>query len=312
MLATIGRVPASSEGYASELKHDGQRGTACATAHGVWVYSRNGADVTHTFPEVSAALAEALPVVRRRFILDGEIVALDREGRPSFTRLQRRWPQNRRPGLALLTEVPVRYYAFDVMAVDDRDVSGLAYWRRRELLEELLGEACSPAIVVPPVFTDICPVDVLEVAAEHQYEGIVCKRLNSTYRPGRSRAWTKHPARRCSELVIVGFYGSSSRGVGAVLVGAHNSRGELRLLGQVGSGLASTTRHRLYSLLSDHQIPAAPVADAVNNRYIRWVDPCVVAEIAYREYIPDQGLRHASFKGLRTSEAATVVWKSLQ
>ncbi len=188
MLATLGKIPSSSDGYSLEFKHDGQRGAAVARPDGVWLFSRNGADITDTFPEISTALAEVLPAARRQIILDGEIVALDRDGRPSFARLQRRWPQNRRPSLALLQQVPVRYFAFDVMAVDDQDVSGLPYWRRRELLTELLGDVASPTVVVPPAFTDVSPLDVLEVAAEHQYEGVLCKRLTSTYRPGRSTA----------------------------------------------------------------------------------------------------------------------------
>lgn len=308
MLATLGKVPASSEGYSLEFKHDGQRGTAVATPGAVWLFSRNGADVTATFPEVTTALSEALPSARRQVVLDGEIVALDREGRPSFTRLQRRWPQNRRPSLALLQEVPVRLFVFDVMAVDDHDVTGMPYWRRRELLEELLGDVASPTLVVPPAFTDVSPAAVLEVAAEHQYEGILCKRLTSTYRPGRSSAWTKVPARMSSEVVIVGLYGSRSRGVGAVLVAAHDSTGELRLLGRVGSGFASKTRRELYALLSEHRVDASPIRDAVEDRYIQWVAPAFVAEVAYREYIVGQGLRHASWKGLRPTPEKTVTW----
>ena len=265
-------------------------------------------NVTTTFPEVTTALSEALPSVRRQVVLDGEIVALDREGRPSFTRLQRRWPQNRRPSLALLQEVPVRLFVFDLMAVDDHDVTGMPYWRRRELLEELLGDVASPTVVVPPAFTDVSPAAVLEVAAEHQYEGILCKKLTSTYRPGRSSAWTKVPARMSSEVVIVGFYGSRSRGVGAVLVAAYDSTGDLRLLGRVGSGFASKTRRELYALLSDHRVHAAPIRDAVQDRYIQWVTPAYVAEVAYREYIPGQGLRHASWKGLRPTREKTVAW----
>lgn len=308
MLATLGKIPPNSEGYSLEFKHDGQRGTAVSRPGSVWLFSRNGADITDTFPEISTALAEVLPDARRQIILDGEIVALDREGRPSFARLQRRWPQNRRPSFALLQQVPVRYFAFDIMALDDADVSGLPYWRRRELLEELLGETSSPTVVVPPAFTDVMPLDVLEVAAEHHYEGVLCKRLTSTYRPGRSNAWTKVPARMRHEFVIAGFYGGRSRGVAAVLVAAHDGQGQLRLLGRVGSGFASKTRHELFALLSERRTSTPPIRDAVEDRFIQWVHPVFVAEVAFREHIAGQGLRHASWQGLRPSPAETVSW----
>lgn len=311
MLATLGKIPSSSDGYSLEFKHDGQRGAAVARPDGVWLFSSNGADITDTFPEISTALAEVLPAARRQIILDGEIVALDRDGRPSFARLQRRWPQNRRPSLALLQQVPVRYFAFDVMAVDDQDVSGLPYWRRREVLTELLGDVASPTVVVPPAFTDVSPLDVLEVAAEHQYEGVPCKRLTSTYRPGRSTAWTKVPARISQEVVIVGFYGGRSRGVGAVLVAAHDGQGQLRLLGRVGSGFASKTRHELFALLSQHLISTPPLPNIPDDRYVRWVNPVFVAEVAFREFT-GQGLRHASWKGLRPSAPDSVKWELLQ
>jgi len=309
MLATRGNLPASSEGYSLEFKHDGQRATMTATSAAVWLYSRNGADITTTFPEVTEALSDTLPPARRQVILDGEIVALDREGRPSFARLQRRWPQNRRPSVGLLNDVPVRFFAFDVMAVDDRDVTAEPYWRRREILHDLLREVSSPTIVVPPAFTDVCPADVLEAAREHQYEGILCKRLTSAYRPGRSRAWVKVPARLSSEVVIIGFYGGRTRGVAAVLVGAYDSSGELRLLGRVGSGFASRTRQDLYALLAPHRVSIPPVSEAVPDRYIQWVTPTFVAEVEYREYLGGgQGLRHASYKGLRPSLATQITW----
>ncbi len=116
MLATLGKAPASGENVATEIKWDGQRAIVAIDGETTRVWSRNGADITRTFPEL-AGVAEA--VGGRPMILDGEIVALDAHGRPSFTRLQRRWPQQRRPDAALLREVPVRLMGFDVIEHQD-------------------------------------------------------------------------------------------------------------------------------------------------------------------------------------------------
>jgi bifunctional non-homologous end joining protein LigD len=306
MLATLGPAPGSPNGFAVEFKHDGQRALTTATDAGVAVFSRNGAIITRTFPEVTAAVDAAIPARRRRAVLDGEIVALDATGRPCFERLQRRWPQNRRPSAALLAAVPVRYFVFDVLAVDGAEVVDLPYWRRRELLQDILGEPADSAIVVPPVFTDIPASEVLEVARQYAYEGVVAKRLESPYRAGRSRLWTKSPVRLSLEAAIVGFIGGPRRGVAAVLVAAHDEHGQLRLIGRVGSGLSGPERQALFELLSRQRVAAPPVpAEDGHSRYVRWVEPTLVAEVAYREYSSGQ-LRHPAWKGLRRELSGQV------
>ncbi|ORB76570.1 DNA ligase, partial [Mycobacterium timonense] len=130
----------------------------------VIVFSRNGSDVSLTFPELSSAAAA---VGGRAVVLDGEVVALDADGRPSFTRLQRRWPQQRRPRPELLRAVPVRLMAFDVLAVDGQDLTDEPYERRREVLESLIVEE-SAVLTVPKAFVGIPAADMLEVARQHQ------------------------------------------------------------------------------------------------------------------------------------------------
>src|SRR4051812_44972653 len=112
MLATLGQPPTRSGDFAVEAKYDGQRGLAVVDDGVVTLLSRNGADITRTFPEITAALPKALG--NRRVVLDGEIVALNKDGVPSFNRLQQRWPQNRRPTTDLLRQVPTRFFVFDV------------------------------------------------------------------------------------------------------------------------------------------------------------------------------------------------------
>jgi bifunctional non-homologous end joining protein LigD len=132
MLATLGQPPKRFADFAVEAKFDGQRGLAVIERGMVTLLSRNGADITRTFPEITAALPTALG--GRDAVLDGEIVALDDAGAPSFSRLQQRWPQNRRPTTGLLREVPVRFYVFDVLSLDGRDITRQAYGTRRDHL----------------------------------------------------------------------------------------------------------------------------------------------------------------------------------
>ncbi|RDH80173.1 hypothetical protein DVS77_04120 [Mycolicibacterium moriokaense] len=129
MLATLGQPPERLADFAVEAKYDGQRGLAVMDGGMVKLLSRNGAEITRTFAEIAAALPAA--VKHRRAVLDGEIVALDNSGVPSFSRLQRRWPQNRRPSAELLRRVPVCFYVFHMLTLDGEDVTGHPYHRRR-------------------------------------------------------------------------------------------------------------------------------------------------------------------------------------
>jgi bifunctional non-homologous end joining protein LigD len=181
MLATLGKPPARFADFAVEAKYGGQRGMAVVDGGSVTLLSRNGADITRTFPEITSALPNAC---NRRVILDGEIVALDS--------LQHRWPQNRRPSTELLRQVPVRFFVFDVLEVDGRDITRTPYSARRSLLSEIASANSGSVVQFPANWTDTDPAVVLAASAELGLEGIVCKHLDSTYTPGlRSRDWIK-------------------------------------------------------------------------------------------------------------------------
>ena len=197
MLATLGKPPSRFTDFAVEAKYDGQRGIAIVGRDSVGLLSRNGADITRTFPEITAALPAA--VGGRRVVLDGEIVALDKAGAPSFERLQRRWPQNRRPTTQLLRQVPTRFYAFDVLEIDGQDITGRPYIDRRETLNAVAEGSDNRTVQFPCNWRQTDPALVLEAVAELNLEGIVCKHLNSPYTPGvRSPDWVKTPIRRRS------------------------------------------------------------------------------------------------------------------
>jgi bifunctional non-homologous end joining protein LigD len=163
MLATLGRPPARFADFAAEAKDDGQRGLAVVHGDAVTLLSRNGADITRTFPEITA-----LPtaVSQRSVILDGEIVALDDDGVPCFSRLQRRWPQNRRPSTELLRRVPVRFFVFDVLRYDGKDTTGRPYCSRRERLMDIVASSSGSVVRFPGSWTDIDPSMVLAATAE--------------------------------------------------------------------------------------------------------------------------------------------------
>lgn len=299
MLPTLGEPP-KGPGWATEIKWDGFRFICSVTSAGVDAYTRNGADAASTFPEL-AGLREAL--AGRRAMLDGELVALDTSGRPSFTRLQRRWPLRRRPAAALLRQVPVKFMAFDVISLDDRDLRGLPYLQRRLVLDELGAQAEESAVlVVPRSWTDIEPREMLVIARERGLEGVVAKRVDSLYVSGRSRAWIKTLVRQTIELVVVGWSQRSGPGgreqIGNLLLAGRGEDGQLRIVGAVGTGFSTAERRRLYGLLTAIPRPSSAALDAPEGGW-QWVDPVYVGEVAYRDYLPGRGLRHCAWKGLR-------------
>lgn len=276
----------------------------------VAIYSRNGALVTRCFPDVAASVARSLN--GRAAVLDGEIVVLDPEGRPDFGRLQRRWPQNRRPSAELLRTAPALFYAFDLLAVDGTDTTNQPYTRRRDILDNDVA-AGSGLRVVPRFDTaQLRAVDALAVAAEHRLEGVVSKRLESRYRPGRSTAWIKTCCRARSEFVIGGWLaggGANRKQIGALLVGAYDDLGRLAYCGTVGAGLSAAHRRVLLKRLTPLMAAVSPFATAVPPdiaRFAQWVRPEAAGDIEYREL---RGLlRHPSWKGLRADlEDVTAV-----
>ena len=305
MLATLGPPPMGPH-WATEMKWDGFRGMLRAEDGAVRIYTRNGAEAISTFPE----LVDVPAGLGRDVVLDGEIVALDRLGRPSFTRLQQRWPMRRRPAPSLLREVPVRLFCFDVLAIGTTDLTSRPYHERRSILDELALTSSSDVLVVPPSWQGVDPHDMLAVAADNGVEGIVTKRIDSQYVSGRSRNWVKTPLRVTCELAIVGWWppGGSSRvgQIGSLLMAGRDADGQWSVVGQVGTGFSDAERRRLHALLVT--IPAArPVAREVKTPPgVRWVDPVYVGEVAFREFVPGRGLRHASWKGLRDTTSDAV------
>jgi len=302
MLAVDGRLP-DGEGYGYEWKWDGFRGCVRVAADGTTrITSRNGNDLTPAYPELPASLAAAL--AGRAAVLDGEIVALNPDGRPEFELMQRR--AQRPPTAKLLAEVPVAYFAFDLLRIDDESLLTRPYHERRELLAEYLDPADS-RVVVPPGYTraDIAPEQMLAAAAEHGIEGVVAKQLTSVYLPGaRSPQWVKHALTHTREVVVGGWRTGAGRRtgtLGAMLLGAYDDRG-LVYLGDVGTGFTDDALDHLRDVLAPLARPASPFATEVPRERARgahWVEPRLVGEVVYRRLTPDLRLRHTAWRGLR-------------
>lgn len=288
-----------------EMKWDGIRAVGTWDGRTLTLRARSGNDLTATYPDLQdAALGEAPCVV------DGEIVALDEKGRPSFPLLQQRM------NLANPTEImreaartPVRYYLFDLLQIDGQDATALPLRDRRALLERL-ADGASERVTVPPVFDDLDAT--LDAAREADLEGLVVKNPGSRYRPGeRSPDWLKIKLTRTQDVVIGGIrpgQGGRSGAIGSLLVGIPGESG-LQYAGRVGTGFTDATLATLARLLAPLGIDENPFADvpAADARDAIWVKPELVGEVEFAEFTPGGILRHARWRGLRPDRSPDTV-----
>ena len=297
MKAVAGRLPTGDD-WAYEIKWDGMRAIAAYDDHGVRAHSSRLNEITSRFPELEP-IADALGVDA---VLDGELVAIGDDGRPSFSLLQGRMHLDRAHDIARkAAEAPLVYVVFDVLRIDGSETFPLPYEQRRQLLEQLLDSG--PTWQLASVHRED-PTALLDAVTERGMEGLVAKRLSSTYQPGaRSADWVKVKPRRRQELVVGGLLsgeGGRTGSVAAVLVGHHDDRG-LRFAGRVGSGLTDDEGRRLLELTTP--TGGSPFVDdvpGVRGRTITFVEPTLVVEVAFGEWTPDGNLRHPVYLGRRT------------
>jgi bifunctional non-homologous end joining protein LigD len=308
MLARTAGLPADDRRWAYEIKWDGVRAIAYSTPGELRLESRNLKDITVQYPELGR-LNRALS--SHSAILDGEIVALDEDGRPSFEALQHRMQvTSRAQAKRLAKSTPATYIIFDLLWLDGHSVMGLAYSERRELLSAL--ELNGSSWQTPEHLLGSGSA-VLAASAEQGLEGIVAKRLDSVYQPGgRPGAWVKIKNLHRQEFVIGGWVsgkGSRSTGIGALLVGVHDEGGMLRYAGRVGSGFSQRALDRLAKLLDPLERPSSPFAPGGTRppREAVYCEPKLVAEVEFREWTAAGSLRHPSYKGLREDKPAEQV-----
>ncbi|MFL5844036.1 MAG: non-homologous end-joining DNA ligase [Solirubrobacteraceae bacterium] len=291
MLAQLGKLPADDDRWAYEVKWDGYRALAYATGQGLRLVSRNGNEVTRRYPALQG-MREALG--GHEALLDGEVVAFDDTGRPSFQQLQR-------------GEGHIAYVAFDILWLDGSERMELPYEERRALLAQTLPAGSHWQV---PAHHAGGGAALLAAAREQGLEGILAKRLGSTYEPGkRNGAWVKIKNTARQELVIGGWFpgeGRRTNHIGALLMGYYDD-GEFRLAGKVGTGFGQAELERLAGLLAPLETDASPFDGRQPRKGAHFVEPVLVAEIEFTEWTTDGMLRHPSYKGLRDDKRAADV-----
>jgi bifunctional non-homologous end joining protein LigD len=308
MKAVTGTLPVDESGWAYEIKWDGVRVVSGIESGGVRLRSSNGNDITGRYPELQA-LAEALK--HHAVVLDGEVVAFDEQGRPNFGRLQHRMHVASAAEVRKRAEtVPITYVVFDLLHLDGNDVLPLPYVDRRRLLTELVPDDGCWTV---PAHRESDGAALLEAVAARGLEGIVAKKIQSPYLPGkRSSSWVKVKVRLRQEFVIGGWQ-PGQRGregqLGSLLVGVYGDDA-LRYCGKVGTGFTMRELARLGDLLAPLEIDASPFDPPPPRpiaRVAHWVRPQLIAEVEFGAWTEEGILRHPSYLGLRDDKAPADV-----
>ncbi len=289
MLATLADTVPTADGWLYEVKWDGYRAIASVGGGEAVLTSRRGNDLTERFAAVARSLERS--VRTPDCVLDGEVCALDEQGRASFSVMQQ-------------GSGPLVYYVFDVLEVDGKPMTELPLNQRRERLAALL-DAQGEVVRLSEAFAD---GEALYQAAEAQeLEGIVAKRADSRYQPGRrTRDWLKVKTHLEQEFVIAGYTKGKGRRagrLGSLVLGVMRA-GELAYAGNVGTGFTEEEIERLVSLLRPLERPTAPFVEVpampkVRKADVVWVEPRLVAEVGFAQWTHDGHLRAPVYKGLR-------------
>ena len=306
MAAQPVKVLPEGKAWLYEPKLDGYRALLLKDGRQIRILSRNEKDLTAMYPGIAAA---GLRLSAQQALIDGEIVALAADGRPSFQALQHRSSHPRHL---------IVFYAFDLLHLDGRELMGAPLLARRAQLPKVIGHDATIRLSrdLPGRTADI--VHALEAAG---IEGVVAKRKDSTYQPGeRSDAWLKLKLERQQEFVVGGYRPEGAAGLDALLVGYYEGT-TLQFAGKVRAGFTPHIRRdvagRLAPLAID-ECPFANLPDASSGRWgggitadqmhvMRWTKPELVAQIRFTEWTADSRLRHAAFLGLRVDKAAREV-----
>ncbi|MGB7144631.1 non-homologous end-joining DNA ligase, partial [Mycobacterium sp.] len=289
MLATHGSVAnLKASQWAFEAKWDGYRLLVDADHGEVRLRSRSGRDITKEFPQLDSMAAD---LGDHHAVLDGEVVALDASGVPSFSEMQNRARASR-----------IEFWAFDLLYLDGRSLLRARYRDRRQLLETLAGGG--GGLIVP----ELLPGDgeeALDYSRKHRWEGVVAKKRDSTYQPGRrSASWVKDKYWKTQEVIIGGWRageGGRTSGIGSLLMGIPSADG-LQFAGRVGTGFTEQDLANLKKTLAPLHTDESPFAaklPARDSKGVTFVEPTLVGEVRYSEWTSDGRLRQPSWRGLR-------------
>jgi bifunctional non-homologous end joining protein LigD len=295
-LATRVSVPPTGAEWVHEIKYDGYRMQARLERGECRMLSRSGLDWTQRFSTIARAVSGLRAGTA---LVDGEVAALDDEGRPDFSLLQNRLSEGNDAGML--------YLVFDLLHLDGRDVRRLPLRERKDLLRRLVGEGDERIRFSDHI--DASGADVHRQACAMKLEGVISKRADDPYVSGRTMSWLKSKCRERQEFVIGGFTESAAgRGVGALLIGYWDD-GQFRYAGRVGTGFTHESSFELRRRIDDIPTAKSPFAElpAIARRGVRFVKPILVCEVEFATWTRDGVVRQASFLGLREDKKARSI-----
>lgn len=299
-LATLAKSAPAGDDWIHEIKFDGYRLYARVDGVDVRLISRNGKDWSVRFPGIVEAV---LGLGLQTGVLDGEVAVVRSDGTTSFQDLQHALSGDPPAGSALC------YYLFDAVHLDGEDLASLPLIERKHRLELLLaGQPSSSPLRYGDHVEGNGPTFHAQ-ACKLGLEGIISKRKNAPYRQGRTRDWLKVKCFREDEFVVGGYTepGGSRQGFGALLIGGYDSSGSLRFVGRAGTGFKDRQLRSIAELLRSIETEATPFADGPAAADMHWVEPTLVARVAYVEWTSEGLLRHPSFRGLADDVIASSV-----
>jgi bifunctional non-homologous end joining protein LigD len=289
MLVKETKIPFNDKDWVFEIKWDGYRAIAELNRDDVKLYSRNGNLFNTAFPEVTQALAK----MNLEVVIDGEIVVMDEEGMPNFQLLQH-YGEDRLH--------PIYYYVFDILKINNQSVMQLPLLERKEKLRALLK---ADDIIKYSDHIEEKGKEMFVLVGKKNMEGIIAKKTNSTYLPGRRTAnWLKIKHHKTIDAVIGGFTepAGARKCFGALVLGL--KQGEtLKYIGHTGSGFSESLLKEIYGQLKPLIIPQSPFNEAVKaNAPVTWVNPVLVCEVKFTDKTRDGKLRHPIFLKIRTDK----------
>ncbi|WGS21779.1 MULTISPECIES: non-homologous end-joining DNA ligase [unclassified Bradyrhizobium] len=292
MLATLIDAPFDDKDWVFETKWDGFRLVAKTERKSGALYSRNGNDVTRRY----ASVAEALDVIKRNAVIDGELVALDAEGRSRFQLLQN----------ALKGKARLRYYVFDLLFLDGRDLRSKPLRERKDRLRAILRRH---PLVRYSVHRKRAGRAAFNKARRAGEEGIIAKQAASLYHSGkRSREWLKIKAGHEQEAIIVGFtkpHGSREH-FGSLVLGVYD-KGKLVYVGHSGGGFSREMLATLHARMMKLRTDKKPFTDVAHEDKTTWIRPRLVCQVKFTEWTHEGEMRHPVFLGMRTDKPARQV-----
>ena len=315
MLATLGTALDLNTGddWAYEMKWDGIRAVVHIEDGAVRLMSRNGNDLTATYPDLVDVIAST--VNADSAVLDGEIVALDKKSRPSFGLLQKRMGLTKKADVAkAVKDIPVHLMLFDVLEVDGESQRKEPYDDRREKLADIVGDRSRGKVQAPPAFDGDFDA-ALKSSKDLGLEGVVAKKRESAYvTDRRSKAWIKVKHSLMQEVVIGGWRpgkGRRSRSIGSLLMGIPRDDGTLDYVGRVGTGFGDKEIDAVAARIKKMARRTSPFDDVPkpDSNDANWITPNIVAEVEFGEWTDTGRLRHPSWRGLRPDKSPADVVK---